>query len=152
MIPTSAILKLKLNFATEEAHTILVDGIKRICDSIAVANRIPAERRPEYRHKGYTLPVVNDEEFIADLHNILGTASHSLFDETMALPFTPHEPNYIDELRGSEVSELWIFCQGEAEGFQRFIEIREVFIVLFTCIVLHISEHVTLNLFYSTYS
>ncbi|GAA4893448.1 amidohydrolase [Ferrimonas pelagia] len=61
VIPTEATLKLKLHFSTTEVHQVMVEGIKRISDSIAVANRVDEDKMPTYSHKGYAIAVVNDE-------------------------------------------------------------------------------------------
>jgi metal-dependent amidase/aminoacylase/carboxypeptidase family protein len=42
----------------------LIDGIKRVTDSIAVAADVPQDRMPRYIMKGSSGPVINDEEAV----------------------------------------------------------------------------------------
>lgn len=60
VIPASAIVKLNLRWFTEKTRTVLLDGIKRINEGIAVANGLPKELYPTILMKGNVFPLVND--------------------------------------------------------------------------------------------
>lgn len=60
VIPATAIVKLNLRWFTEKIRTVLLDGIKRINEGIAVANGLPKENYPTILMKGNVFPQVND--------------------------------------------------------------------------------------------
>ncbi len=60
VIPASATLKLNLRWFNEKTRNILLDGIKRINEGIAVANGLPKESYPTILMKGNVFPMVND--------------------------------------------------------------------------------------------
>ena len=61
VIPPSALLKLNLRWFNEKDRNILLDGIKRINEGIAVANNLPKELYPTIRMKSRVFPLVNDD-------------------------------------------------------------------------------------------
>ncbi len=60
VIPPSAVVKLNLRWFTEATRNILLDGINRINEGIAVANGLPKESYPTILMKGSVYPQVND--------------------------------------------------------------------------------------------
>jgi hippurate hydrolase len=60
VIPASAIVKLNLRWFTEKIRTVLLDGIKRINEGIAVANGLSKENYPSILMKGSVFPQVNE--------------------------------------------------------------------------------------------
>ena len=60
VIPASAIVKLNLRWFTEKTRTVLLDGIKRINEAVAVANGLSKEQYPVITMKSTVFPQVND--------------------------------------------------------------------------------------------
>ncbi len=60
VIPASAVVKLNLRWFNDKIRTILLDGIKRINEGIAVANGLSTEMYPSILMKGSVFPQVND--------------------------------------------------------------------------------------------
>ena len=60
VIPPSAIVKLNLRWFNEKTRNVLLEGIKRINEGIAVANGLPRESYPTILMKGNVFPLVND--------------------------------------------------------------------------------------------
>jgi hippurate hydrolase len=55
VIPPSALLKLNLRWFNEKDRNILLDGIKRINEGIAIANNLPKDMYPTIKMKKYGL-------------------------------------------------------------------------------------------------
>jgi amidohydrolase len=64
VIPSSALLKLNLRWFNEKNRNILLDGIKRINEGIAVANNLPRELYPTITMKGMVYPLVNNTDMV----------------------------------------------------------------------------------------
>jgi amidohydrolase len=64
VIPETATLKVNIRWYEPEVRERLIDGIKRVTDSIAVAADVPQDRMPRYIMKGSSGPVINDEEAV----------------------------------------------------------------------------------------
>ncbi|TAE08027.1 MAG: hypothetical protein EAY72_13670, partial [Bacteroidetes bacterium] len=64
IIPASALLKLNLRWFTQDDRKIMLDGIKRINEGIALANNLPKERYPVVKEKQYVLPLKNDPALV----------------------------------------------------------------------------------------
>ncbi len=60
VIPASALLKLNLRWFNEKTRNVLLDGIRRINESIAIANNLPKELYPTINMKANAYPLVND--------------------------------------------------------------------------------------------
>lgn len=60
IIPSSASIKLNLRWFSEKTRNILLDGIKRINEGLAIANNLPKELYPEIKMKGNAFPLLND--------------------------------------------------------------------------------------------
>jgi hippurate hydrolase len=73
VIPASAVVKLNLRWFTETTRNILLDGIKRINEGIAVANGLPKENYPTILMKSTVFPQVNDTSLANKINNVLAT-------------------------------------------------------------------------------
>jgi hippurate hydrolase len=73
VIPASATLKLNLRWFNEKTRNILLDGIKRINEGIAVANGLPKESYPTILMKGNVFPMVNDAAFTNKINKAMTT-------------------------------------------------------------------------------
>jgi amidohydrolase len=73
VIPASAVVKLNLRWFNERIRTILLDGIKRINEGIAVANGVSKENYPSILMKGSVYPQVNDPALAAKVNKALAT-------------------------------------------------------------------------------
>lgn len=62
VIPDTATIRVNIRWFDPKVRTQLIDGIKRISDSIAIAADVPKDKMPEYIMKGTAGPLVNDEE------------------------------------------------------------------------------------------
>ena len=62
VIPDTATLKVNLRWFDPKVRLQMIDDIKRVTDSIAVAAGMPKDKMPTYVMKGTSGPVVNDEE------------------------------------------------------------------------------------------
>ncbi|MBL7737680.1 MAG: amidohydrolase [Chitinophagaceae bacterium] len=71
VIPASVVVKLNLRWFTEKTRNILLDGIKRINEGIAVANGLPKESYPSILMKGNVFPQVNDASLTNKINNVL---------------------------------------------------------------------------------
>ena len=60
VIPASAIVKLNLRWFTEKTRTVLLNGIKRINEAVAIANGLSKEQYPVITMKSTVFPQVND--------------------------------------------------------------------------------------------
>jgi hippurate hydrolase len=77
VIPTSATIKVNIRWFNDSTRKILLDGIKRINEGIAVANGLSKDQYPTIKMKGYYTPLVNDVSFTnkinTALNNVLKT-------------------------------------------------------------------------------
>ncbi len=64
VIPPSATLKLNLRWFNEKTRNILLDGIKRINEGIAIANNLPKELYPTITMKGMVYPLSNNAAMV----------------------------------------------------------------------------------------
>ena len=71
VIPPSALLKLNLRWFTEKDRNILLDGIKRINEGIAIANNLPKEMYPTIKMKSMVYPLVNNEAMVNKINSSL---------------------------------------------------------------------------------
>lgn len=62
VIPAESLVKLNLRWFNDEDRNILLDGIKRVNNGIAVANGLKDSLYPATVMKGWCVPMVNDEE------------------------------------------------------------------------------------------
>jgi hippurate hydrolase len=65
VIPSSAVVRLNLRWFNEKTRTVLLDGIKRINEGIAVSNGLAADAYPKITMKGNVSPLVNDTALTA---------------------------------------------------------------------------------------
>ena len=73
VIPSSATVKLNLRWFNDSTRKILLDGIKRINEGIAVANGISKDQYPTIKMKGYYTPLVNDIPLTNKINTALQT-------------------------------------------------------------------------------
>jgi len=73
VIPASAVVKLNLRWFTEKTRNILLEGIKRINEGIAVANGLSKENYPGILMKSTVFPQVNDAPLASKVNNVLKT-------------------------------------------------------------------------------
>ena len=73
VIPPSALLKLNLRWFNEKDRTILLDGIKRINEGIAIANNLAKEMYPVIKMKSMVYPLVNNEAMVSKINRSLAT-------------------------------------------------------------------------------
>jgi amidohydrolase len=71
VIPASAELRLNLRWFNEKTRSMLVEGIKRINEGIAVANGLPSHLYPEMRFKSTVSPLVNDPDLSSRVNRSL---------------------------------------------------------------------------------
>jgi hippurate hydrolase len=71
VIPASVIVKLNLRWFTEKTRNVLLDGIKRINEAIAVANGLSKENYPSILMKSTVFPQVNDPAVAAKVNKVL---------------------------------------------------------------------------------
>ena len=71
VIPSSAVVKLNLRWFTEKTRNILLDGIKRIHEGIAVANGVPKESYPTILMKSTVFPQVNEGRLTNKINSVL---------------------------------------------------------------------------------
>jgi len=87
VIPPSAILKLNLRWFNERTRNILLDGIKRINEGIAIANNLPKDLYPTIRMKGMVYPLSNN----TDMVNKINAALTAVIDPEKLIKDTPPE-------------------------------------------------------------
>ncbi len=73
VIPASAVVKLNLRWFTEKTRNVLLDGIKRINEGIAVINGLSKEMYPSVLMKGSVFPQVNDAVVANRVNKALAT-------------------------------------------------------------------------------
>ncbi|HLF32825.1 MAG TPA: amidohydrolase, partial [Cyclobacteriaceae bacterium] len=71
IIPSSAIVKVNLRWFTESDRTLMIDGIKRVNEGIALANDLPRELYPTILYKATDGPVVNNELMVSKINAAL---------------------------------------------------------------------------------
>jgi amidohydrolase len=71
VIPSSAVVKLNLRWFTEKTRNILLDGIKRINEGIAISNGLPKESYPTILMKSTVFPQVNEASLTNKINGIL---------------------------------------------------------------------------------
>lgn len=87
VIPASALVKLNLRWFTEKTRTILLEGIKRINEGIAVANGLPKEHYPTILMKSTVFPQVNDGPLVNKINTALTgvLGSEKIFNNTLPI-------------------------------------------------------------------
>ncbi len=73
VIPASAVVKLNLRWFNDRIRNILLDGIKKINEGIAVANGLSKENYPSILMKGSVYPQVNDAAVADKVNKALAT-------------------------------------------------------------------------------
>ncbi|MEP7107128.1 MAG: amidohydrolase [Ferruginibacter sp.] len=73
VIPPTALLKLNLRWFNDKDRNILMDGIKRINEGIAIANNLPKELYPTIKMKGMVYPLVNNAAMVNKINASLAT-------------------------------------------------------------------------------
>lgn len=73
VIPASAVVKLNLRWFNERTRTVLLDGIKRINEGIAVSNGLAKENYPSILMKGNVYPQVNEAAMAAKVNKALAS-------------------------------------------------------------------------------
>ena len=73
VIPASAVVKLNLRWFTEKTRNILLDGIKKINEGIAVANGLMPENFPSILMKSSVFPQVNEPALATRVNKALAT-------------------------------------------------------------------------------
>jgi len=73
VIPPSALLKLNLRWFNEKDRNILLDGIKRINEGIAIANNLPKDMYPTIKMKSMVYPLVNNAAMVNRINGSLST-------------------------------------------------------------------------------
>lgn len=71
VIPASAILKLNLRWFNEKDRNIMLDGIKRINEGIAISNGLPKELYPEIKLKQNVIPLNNNKALVDKINPVL---------------------------------------------------------------------------------
>jgi amidohydrolase len=87
VIPASVVVKLNLRWFTEKTRNVLLDGIKRINEGIAVANGLPKESHPSILMKGSVYPQVNEAFVTAKVNKALTAvvAPEKIFTSTLPI-------------------------------------------------------------------
>ncbi|MEO6915721.1 MAG: amidohydrolase, partial [Chitinophagaceae bacterium] len=71
IIPASALLKMNLRWFSDKSRNILLDGIKRVNEGIAIANNLPKELFPVMTMKATASPLVNNEAMVKKVNAAL---------------------------------------------------------------------------------
>jgi amidohydrolase len=71
VIPSSVTVKLNLRWFNEKTRNVLIDGIKKINEGIAVANGLSKELYPSILMKSNVFPLVNDETLTNKINKAL---------------------------------------------------------------------------------
>lgn len=87
VIPPSALLKLNLRWFNDKDRNILLDGIKRINEGIAIANNLPKELYPSIRMKGMVYPLVNNTAMV----NKINASLEAVIDSEKIIKDVPAE-------------------------------------------------------------
>jgi len=122
VIPASVVIKLNLRWFTEKTRNILLDGIKRINEGIAVANGLPKESYPSILMKGNVFPQVN-ETFVTTRVNKALTgviAQENIFTNT--LPIMGSEDfNHLVLGNGKTVCDYVIIGTAHPEAYAKAV-------------------------------
>lgn len=124
VIPTDAVLKLKLHYSTAEVHQQLVSNIKLISNSIARSNGVSEENLPTFIHKGYTPPMVNSKGFIDRIRNVLPkTDCVNQIHHDIQLPGSDDAAALVEGVDGVQAAYLFvgtadpkIFAEARSKG------------------------------------
>ncbi len=73
VIPAYADLKLNIRWFNDKSRNTLLEGIRRINESIALANDLPKDKYPAITMKGNAYPLVNDETMVNRINKSLET-------------------------------------------------------------------------------
>ena len=73
VIPSSAIVKLNLRWFNEKTRNVLLEGIKRVNEAIAVSNGLSKEMYPTILMKSNVFPQVNDAAVTGKINKALTT-------------------------------------------------------------------------------
>lgn len=74
VIPASALLKINLRWFNENDRKLMIDGIKRINESIAYAYNMPNDKYPTIAFKGWAQPLNNDIALTKVVQNALSNS------------------------------------------------------------------------------
>ncbi len=85
VIPASAVVKLNLRWFSEKTRNVLLDGIKRINEGIAVANGLSKDQYPTIKMKGSVFPLDNN----VALTNKINAALNPLLSTEKIITNTP---------------------------------------------------------------
>lgn len=64
IIPGSALLKMNMRWFNDKSRSVLLDGIRRVNEGIAIANNLPKELYPTINIKATATPLVNDSGLV----------------------------------------------------------------------------------------
>lgn len=73
VIPPMAVVKLNLRWFNDKTRQVLIDGIQRINEAIAVANGLPRELYPVINFKSTVSPLVNDTALVTRVNQAMGS-------------------------------------------------------------------------------
>jgi amidohydrolase len=79
VIPSSALLKLNLRWFDEQDRKLMIDGIKRINESIATAYQVPDNLLPTMTMKGWSYPLDNNGPMTEVVANAVKTFTDEKF-------------------------------------------------------------------------
>nr|WP_315154561.1 amidohydrolase [uncultured Flavobacterium sp.] len=85
VIPESVTVKVNLRWFSEKDRMIMIDGIKRINEAVAVANGLPKEMYPTFIEKQRVSPLKNDKGLVDKLNPAL----EEVFGPSRNLQFPP---------------------------------------------------------------
>jgi hippurate hydrolase len=71
VIPEKALLKINLRWFNEKDRNLMIEGIKRINESIAHAYGLPEDKMPTMTFKGWSYPLENEPEITAVVREAL---------------------------------------------------------------------------------
>jgi hippurate hydrolase len=85
VIPANATLKINLRWFSESDRTLLLDGIERINQGIAISHGLPQDLYPTTTIKQTVSPLTNDAALVAHLNPVL----EALLGPNKNLPYPP---------------------------------------------------------------
>lgn len=71
VIPAYAVLKLNLRWFNERDRNLMLEGIERINNGIALANNLPKDLYPKTNKKQYVIPLKNDSAMVIKINAAL---------------------------------------------------------------------------------
>ena len=86
VIPASALLKVNLRWFNEKDRNTMIEGIKRINEGIAYAYNLDKDKYPTIKFKGWSYPLVNDEQLTNTVRKALKPVIKNekfILDETL---------------------------------------------------------------------